>query len=72
LTKQVETDYTKHPDTAGHFRRHGRREPLDSDLAQIDVIIRNTYNVLMKRGMKGIYIYSMDNKLNNYLKYIFG
>ncbi len=71
LTKQVETDYTKHPDTAGHFRRHGRRAPLDSDLAQIDIIIRNTYNVLMKRGMKGIYIYCMDNKLNKYLKSIF-
>lgn len=68
LTKQVETDYTKHPDNAGHFRRHGRKVPLDSDLTQIDIIIRNTYNVLMKRGMKGIYIYCMDNELNNFLK----
>ena len=71
LTKQVETDYTKHPDNAGHFRRHGRRAPLGGDLAQIDMIIRNTYNVLMKRGMKGIYIYCMDKGLNDYLKSIF-
>lgn len=71
LTKQVETDYTKHPDNAGHFRRHGRRAPLVEDLVQIDMIIRNTYNVLMKRGMKGIYIYCMDNKLNDFLKSIF-
>ena len=70
-TSKVETDYTKHPDTAGHFRRHGRRAPLDKDLSQIDLIIRNTYNVLMKRGMKGIYIYCMDSKLNDYFKSIF-
>ncbi len=71
LTNRVETDYTKHPDNAGHFRRHGRRAPLDSDLKQIDMIIRNTYNVLMKRGMKGIYIYCMDRKLSEYFKCIF-
>jgi DUF2075 family protein len=71
LTKKVETDYTKHPDNAGHFRRHGRKAPLDGDLVQIDRIIRNTYNVLMKRGMKGIYIYCMDNGLNKWLKSLF-
>ena len=70
-TNKVETDYTKHPDNAGHFRRHGRKAPLDRDLSQIDMIIRNTYNVLMKRGMKGIYIYCMDDKLKNYIKSIF-
>ena len=70
LTKQVETDYTKHPDKAGHFRRHGRKKPLDEDLAQIDLIIRNTYNVLMTRGMKGIYIYCINKELNDYLKSI--
>jgi hypothetical protein len=71
LTNRVETDYTKHPDNAGHFRRHGRRAPLDSDLKQIDMIIRNTYNVLMKRGMKGIYIYCMDKRLSEYFKHVF-
>ncbi len=71
LTHKVETDYTRHPDNAGHFRRHGRRAPLKEDLSQIDMIIRNTYNTLMKRGMKGIYIYCLDKKLNDYLKTIF-
>jgi len=68
LKGQVQTDYTKHPMRAGHFRRHGRRAPLIEDLDQIDMIIRNTYNVLMKRGMKGIYIYCMDSKLSRFLK----
>lgn len=68
LKGQVQTDYTKHPMNAGHFRRHGRRAPLIEDLDQIDLIIRNTYNVLMKRGMKGIYIYCMDSKLSRFLK----
>jgi len=71
LTNRVETDYTKHPDNAGHFRRHGRRAPLDSDLKQIDMIIRNTYNVLLKRGMKGIYIFCMDKRLSEYFKHVF-
>lgn len=71
LTKRVETDFTKHPDNAGHFRRHGRRAPLIGDLNQIDMIIRNTYNVLMKRGMKGIYIYCMDKELGRYLESVF-
>lgn len=71
LTNRVETDYTKHPDNAGHFRRHGRRAPLDSDLEQIDMIIRNTYNVLLKRGMKGIYIFCMDKRLSEYFKHVF-
>jgi DUF2075 family protein len=68
LTNKVETDYTKHPDNAGHFRRHGRITPLSSDVNQLDLIIRNTYNVLMKRGMKGIYIYCMDKGLRKLLK----
>ena len=70
-TGKVETNYKTHPINAGHFRRHGRKVPLDSDLKQIDMIIRNTYNVLMKRGMKGCYIYCMNKELSNYLKTIF-
>ena len=71
ITNKVETNYKTHPINAGHFRRHGRKVPLDSDLKQIDMIIRNTYNVLMKRGMKGCYIYCMNKELSNYLKTIF-
>lgn len=66
--KGVYTDYTTHPKTAGHFRRHGRREPLLEDLETIDMIIRNTYNVLLKRGIKGCYIYCEDKELSKHLK----
>lgn len=31
-------------------------------------LIRNTYNVLLTRGMRGTYIYCEDKKLNEYLK----
>lgn len=71
VTKTVETDYTKHPDKAGHFRRHGRREPLVEDLPIIDTLIRNTYNVLLKRGIKGCYMYCMNYELTKYLKTLF-
>jgi len=33
-----------------------------------DKIIKNTYKVLMTRGMKGCYVYAVDNKLREYLK----
>ncbi len=70
-TDKVETNYLRHPERAGHFRRHGRRAPLEEDLPTIDKIIRNTYNVLLKRGIKGCYIYCMDKNLSKYLKEFF-
>lgn len=70
-TGKVETNYLRHPERAGHFRRHGRRAPLEEDLSTIDKIIRNTYNVLLKRGIKGCYIYCMDKNLSEYLKRYF-
>ena len=33
-----------------------------------DKIIKNTYKVLMSRGMKGCYVYATDEKLREYLK----
>ena len=33
-----------------------------------DSIIRNTYRTLMSRGMKGCYVYCVDNGLENYFK----
>lgn len=67
---RITTDYTTHPTNAGHFRRHARRNPLPEDLERIDLIIRNTYNVLLKRGIKGCYIYCLDAFLREYLKTI--
>jgi DUF2075 family protein len=36
--------------------------------ARVRAIIKNTYRTLMTRGMKGCYVYCMDNDLNKYLK----
>ncbi len=33
-----------------------------------DMLIRNTYRVLLSRGMKGCYVYCEDKNLNDYLK----
>ena len=38
------------------------------DLKHADELIRNTYRVLLSRGMKGCYIYCEDKALNEYLK----
>lgn len=37
-------------------------------LDKADELIKNTYRVLMTRGMKGCYVYCMDEPLQNYLK----
>ena len=33
-----------------------------------DEIIKNTYRTLMTRGMKGCYVYCVDEELQNYFK----
>lgn len=33
-----------------------------------DTIIKNTYRVLLTRGIKGCYIYCVNEELNNYFK----
>ena len=38
------------------------------DKVQADKFIRNTYRVLLSRGMKGCFIYCEDEALRNYLK----
>lgn len=43
-----------------------RLSTTSDDLA--DKLIRNTYKVLLSRGMKGCYIYCEDKALRNYLK----
>ena len=65
---KVITDYTRHPDKAGEFRRPHQQKVQPEDLPVIDRLIRNTYKVLFTRGQKGIYIYCMDPSLKEYLK----
>ena len=44
------------------------KENKEEALAKADEIIKNTYRVLLTRGMKGCYIYCRDEALQNYLK----
>lgn len=46
---------------------------INSQIKNVDdktaeMLIRNTYNVLLTRGMKGTYVYCEDPRLRNYLK----
>lgn len=60
---KVKTDYTKHPQGSGEFRRPHQKYPKPEDADIIDMLIRNTYKVLFTRGQKGLYLYVMDDKL---------
>lgn len=65
---KIQTDYTKHPDSANEFKRPHQRKINPEDSMLIDTLIRNTYRVLLSRGQKGCYIYCMDHELNKYMK----
>lgn len=64
----VMTDFTKHPVTAGEFRRPHQKYAKKEDYPIIDRLIRNTYKVLFTRGQKGLYLYVMDADLREYLR----
>ena len=42
--------------------------PMVEFKKKADEIIKNTYRTLMTRGMKGCYIYCVDQKLQEYIK----
>lgn len=65
---QVKTNYRRHPEHAGEFRRPHQKRIFVEDLDHIDSIIRNTYKVLFTRGQKGTYLYVMDSRLKHYLQ----
>ena len=46
------------------FRKNFSRENADSYKEEI---VLNSINILMKRAIKGLYIYAIDSKLNDYL-----
>jgi DUF2075 family protein len=56
---------TQHAATAdprsAMWRQSGRKRLTDQ-------IIKNTYRVLMSRGMKGCYVYATDESLREYLR----
>ena len=65
---KVRTDYTKHPQGSGEFRRPHQKYPKPEDAGIIDMLIRNTYKVLFTRGQKGLYLYIMDDKLRESIR----
>ena len=52
------------------FSIKGYKELLSSDEGKekVRLIIKNTYRTLLTRGMKGCYVYIMDEELRNYFK----
>jgi len=44
------------------------KEDPDKALDLSDKIIKNTYRTLMTRGMKGCYVYFLDEDLGKYFK----
>lgn len=65
---KVVTDYSRHPEKSGEFKRPHQRRVLVEDLPMIDKIIRNTYKVLFTRAQKGLFLYVMDKDLKDYLE----
>lgn len=66
----IVTDVTKRAITDQSIKGIKKLEKENKYLAMkmADEIIKNTYRVLMTRGMKGCYIYCCDEKLKEYIK----
>ncbi|RZS92809.1 DUF2075 domain-containing protein [Cuneatibacter caecimuris] len=67
---KVVTDFTKRAKTDQSLRGIQKiyKEDPDKAKALADEIIKNTYRTLMTRGMKGCYVYCVDENLAAYLK----
>jgi len=67
---KVITDYTKRAYTEKSL--YGIHTLIKKDKeyyeSLADTIIRNTYRVLLTRGLKGCYVYCVDKNLNAYLE----
>ena len=62
FTKRAKTDYSLRG-----IKTMYKKEP-EKALAVADEIIKNTYRTLMTRGMKGCYVYCVDDRLAEYLR----
>jgi len=67
-TDRVNTDYLAR--SKGDRSIHGLKSHKPKEERQVigDQIIRNTYKVLMSRGMKGCFVYCTDPNLRDYIK----
>ncbi len=64
----VITDASKRAKTDQSLKGLKSRYSEDQQAMVADRIIKNTYRVLMTRGMKGCYVYCTDKALSEYLK----
>lgn len=69
---KVSTDFHNHASTDPSFKGIKKLEKQNYEYANAiaDKLIKNTYRVLLTRGIKGCYIYCVDQNLNNYYKKI--
>jgi len=67
---KIRTNFQNHASSDPSFKGIKKIYKEDKERAnQIsDVIIKNTYRVLLTRGIKGCYVYCVDPALNQYLK----
>lgn len=67
---KVVTDFTKRAKTDQSLKgiKTIYREDPDKALTLADEIIKNTYRTLLTRGMKGCYVYCVDQRLAQYLR----
>ena len=67
---QIITDVSKRASTDQSIK--GYKKMMENDPegteALVDRIIKNTYKVLMTRGMKGCYVFCTDDELRDYIK----
>ncbi|MFC6177094.1 DUF2075 domain-containing protein [Companilactobacillus huachuanensis] len=61
----IRIDITKYEDQEAFKKRH-QADLNDVDSAKIKIIL-NSINVLLKRGVKGVYIYFHDSRIYDYL-----
>lgn len=66
----IVTDFTKRAKTDQSLKGIKKlyKEDPDEALERADEIIKNTYRTLLTRGMKGCYIYCVDQNLSEHLK----
>jgi len=67
---RIITDYTKRARSDQSLKGIKKLYKEDPEKAKqlSDEIIKNTYRTLMTRGMRGCYIYCVDQKLADYLR----
>jgi len=49
------------------YKKELTRSPVSAE-SKVDELIRNTYRTLMSRGMKGCYVYAVDQKTRDFFK----